>query len=336
MTDLLKTISESLSIIPYHGEEQGEFCYRVCYSALALSMLFSAKSKEAGKEGISKKAQTELLHRKLLEFEKQLHVDKAKFFQESNSFSAHFRKVYEETGFFLVDERGYEILASFGRTIPSEKDYLYFGIPDSITALRGLGVYTSTSQYDDFLFDAFLRDTLSVDEFIAAVYNPIDFDHRDLDQNGLEFFNPTLKKSPHSSWEPSIRTRRTIARSKELRTMYRVISEGDKNLLFADILPDASKDSLDSGEVRRLYIALKEQYGEPAVAWINKIDENYFEIKLSAQLPSREYFFILLCAWPKQFVFNKTSFIAAKEVLPSIESMLQNIGIKTKRGIKYV
>ena len=118
--------------------------------------------------------------------------------------------------------------------------------------------------------------------------------------------------------------------------MYRVICEGDGKLLFADIPSPPEKDSLTSYETRRLLFALKEQYGEPAVAWFNKIDEKYYEIKLSAQLPTREYYFLLLCAWPKNDAFDRISYITTAETLQTIETVLHNIGIKTIWRNNYV
>ena len=155
------------------------------------------------------------------------------------------------------------------------------------------------------LFEVFLRDTLTPDEYIAVSYNPLDFETRDIADSSLEFFNPLIKKPPSSSWESRIRTRRSVARNKTNNTKYRVICEDDGSLLFADIPAEGEKGSLTSHETRRLLFALKEQYGEPTVAWINRIGDNYFEIRLSAQLPTREYYILLLTSWPKNNVFDR-------------------------------
>jgi hypothetical protein len=336
MSDLLRTIARDLSIEPYCGESDSDYCYRVCYSALALSLLYSARSVDSGRMGISKKGQTEWVQRVLTEYEKHLNLDISRLTRESNSFIAQCRKVYEETGYLVPDGSGWEVVASYGRTVPVGDGQLYFGIPNEIAFALGLGFYTDIPQNEATLFDTFLRDTLTSDEYIAGLYNPLDFDYRDIDQSTLEFFNPSLKKPPSSSWGAEIRARRTVARSNTYSTMYRVICEDDGNLLFADISYPSAKDSLTSYETRRLFFALKEQYGEPAVAWFNKIDEKYYEIRLSAQLPNREYYFLLLCTWPKKDAFDRITYVTTAETLPTIEMVLHNIGIKTIWRNNYV
>ena len=336
MPNLLRTIAQDLSIEPFCGESDSDYCYRVCYSALALSLLYSARSIDSGKMGISKKAQTEWVQRVLKEYSKHLGLNVSRLIRESNNYIAHCRKVYEETGYLVSDDNGWDVIASNGRTIPVGDGHLYFGIPNEIAFTLGLGFYTSIPQNESPLFETFLRDTLTSDEYIAGFYNPLDFDYRDIDQSALEFFNPSLKKPPSSSWGAEIRARRTVARSNTYNTMYRVICEGDGKLLFADIPSPPEKDSLTSYETRRLLFALKEQYGEPAVAWFNKIDEKYYEIKLSAQLPTREYYFLLLCAWPKNDAFDRISYITNAETLQTIETVLHNIGIKTIWRNNYV
>ena len=336
MSDLLRAMANDLHISPYSGESESDYCYRVCYSALALSLLYSARSIESGKIGISKKAQTDLMQRMLIEYGKHLNLDVRKLNPDSNSFVTQCRKVYEETGYLIVDERGFETVASYGRTVPFECGHLYFGVPNDIAFSRGLGIFTSTPGFQANLFDVFLRDTLTSDEYIAELFNPLDFEHRDIDKSALQYFNPTLKKPLSSSWVSDIRTRRTVARNNTTNTMYRVICEDDGGLLFADISTGANKDSLASYETRRLLFALKEQYCVPAVAWLNKLDDLYYEIKLSSQLPTREYYFLLLCSWPKKDACDRIAFVTTADILPTAEKVLQNIGIKTIRGTKNV
>lgn len=336
MIDLLDTIANDLSIVPYYRESDSDFCYRVCYSALALSLLYSARSVEEGQFGISKKAQTDRIQRLLTEYEKHLNLDGNRFIRESNSFITHCRKVYEETGYLIVDDSGLDMIATYGRTVPVGRGHLYFGIPEKIAFSLGFGFYTKAPRNESLLLDVFFRDTLSSDEYLAGLFNPLDFEYRDIDQTTLEFFNPLLKKPPSSSWGTEIYTNKTVARNKIYNTMYRVIHEEDGKLLFADISNTVDKDSLASYETRRLYFALKQHYGMPAVAWFNRVDDTYYEIRLSAKLPTREYYFLLLSSWPKENAFNYTSFITTVDVLPTIEMMLRNIGINTLWRTNYV
>lgn len=336
MPNLLSTIARDLSIEPYYGESDSDYCYRVCYSALALSLLYSARSVDSGRMGITKKAQTERVQRVLNEYCKHLGLNADRLIVKSNNFIAHCRKVYEETGYLFPDANGWEVIASNGRTVPVGAGHLYFGIPNDISFALGLGFYTNSPLNETPLFEVFLRDTLTSDEYLAGLYNPLDFEYRDIDQSELEFFNPSLKKPPSSSWGAEMLTKQTVARSITSRTMYRVICDDDGKLLFSDISTLPEKGSLTSYETRRLLFALKEQYGEPVIAWFYRIDENYYEIKLSAHLPTREYYFLLLCAWPQNNAFNQIRYITTAETIQTTEMMLHNIGVRIIWGNKHV
>ena len=141
---------------------------------------------------------------------------------------------------------------------------------------------------------------------------------------------------PSSSWGKEVRTRRTVARTDAHNSLFRVICESSGKLLYADEPFDIDKEKLTSFETRRLYIALKEQYGEPVIAQINQLDERYCEIRLTAHLPTREYYFLLLSTWPRRTAFDKIRFIANSSLLPTIEKVLNNIGVKTIRRNNHV
>jgi hypothetical protein len=332
MNDLLKVMAEDLSISAYAGESEEEFCYRVCYSALAYWLLYTGKGIENGRPGVSKKTQTETIQVLLLQYGKLLGLEPSYFSEGIDTFCQHARKVYEETGYLTVDKRNYSIIANYGRSIQTDAGYLFFGCPDKLLRVCGLGMFTDTAGYEVGLFDTMLRDTLSVDEYIASMFNPLDFEERDIELADLEFFNPSLRKAPSSSWGKTLVTKRALSRTMNRSVYFRVIKEEGDGLLFAEEPLDSDKERLVSFDTRRLYIALKAKYGAPVIAWVNRLDERFFEIRLSAQLPTREYYFLLFFAWPKGGAFDKTRFIADLDMLPTIEKVLKNIGVEVWRN----
>ena len=337
MNDLIRAMSEDLSIAPFQGEKSSDYLYRLCFSALAAQILSLASGKDHGNYGISKKAQTEKVLQLVDLYQECVGVDKGRFIAESDDCSAFFRKAYEETGYLTVDDTNNSVIARFGRTVKTSGGYLYFGFPAARSKMVGLGVYTDTSSVDADLFETLLRDTRSTSDFIKDMFNPLDFEERDIDKSDLEFFNPTLKKPPSSSWSKKIYSQFTLAKSLSTKIFYRVIC-ADRNgtLLFADNPIDTEKGCLTAYDLRRVFIALKAYYREPAVAWINPLDHNHYEITLSVHLPMREFYFLLLSAWPKENAFDRKRFITRTEFLPTIENVLNNIGIRTIWRQDYV
>ncbi|MBR0406559.1 MAG: hypothetical protein IJI53_00825 [Clostridia bacterium] len=331
MNELLETIADDLRISQYQMESESDFCYRVCYSALAFWLLTSAKGKENEIPGISKKAQTDTILKLLELYNREIGLESQRFFDDNYTYCQHIRDVYEETGYLFTDNRNYSMIANFGRAVKIDEEYLYFGCPDNILSMRGLGVYSENSVYTVTLYDAMIRDNLSIREYILSQYNPLDFEERDIDLNTLEFFNPRLRKNPSSSWEKQISVKNTVARTRDKAQYFRVMSSDEGVLTFADCRLNEKREKLNAFEQRRLYIALKAYYNEPVIAWISPLDSAYTEIRLSAHLPNREYYFLLLLAWPMDNAFQKNRFVTTIGMLPVIETMLKNLGIEVRR-----
>lgn len=333
MNKLLNIMANDLSIVQYFGESDSDFTYRVCYSALALWMLKLTLSSANGVVGISKQTQSSKIEKLLSQYQKYFGLN-ATFFgidkNKAHMVSHHIRRVYEETGYLFSDKNNYSVAANYGRTICTNEGHLFFGIPESDYWMNGLGIYCPTAVNDVDLFDAMLRDTLTIEKYIAAKYNPLDFEERDIDVQDLKFFNPTLPKPPSNSWHTAQITDESIARSSNW-VMYRTLIDETNQILFKEEPPDSDKERLAGLEMRRLYCALKAKHGAPIIAWFNRLDDLYSQIRISAQLPNREYYFMLLFAWPEQNAFNRTKFICKNNVLPTVGKMLCNIGIEVRR-----
>lgn len=98
--------------------------------------------------------------------------------------------------------------------------------------MNGLGLYCPSGMNSVDLFDAMLRDTLSVEQYISTKYTPLDFEERDIEVQDLQFFNPTLHKPPSSSWSDKQITPESIARSSN-KSMYRTLIYKDSQIQTA-------------------------------------------------------------------------------------------------------
>jgi hypothetical protein len=101
---------------------------------------------------------------------------------------------------------------------------------------------------------------------------------------------------------------------------------------FADESVEQQGDSFTSYEYRRLYFALKAYYGSPLKAIMTKLDETYSKIRIGGHLPNREYYLLLLLAWPERNAFDKVDFIIRNDLLAQATAVLANIGIKIQGG----
>ena len=116
---------------------------------------------------------------------------------------------------------------------------------------------------------------------------------------------------------------------------YRVIRKEDGTLLYADDNNADEIDILTGAEFRRLYVALKQHYDNPMQLLICPIDEEYSYIRILGQLPNREYFYLLMNAWPRKGFSDRNHFIIRNELIAKTAEVLGAIGFTARKGEFY-
>lgn len=332
--DLLQAMSVDMNIPRFQNESDESFVYRLCYSALGQWCLTIAKNAMGISKGTTKNNQTIVLNDLLARYTELFPDISNKFFDTSNrqrNISVSIRRVYEETGYLLTDEDNHNRLANFGRSIKIGQQALFFGLPQRPYTVKGLGVFSSPSEYVIAVNDFLIRDSLTCEEYFQAQFDAIDFYDRDIDVQELEFFNPLSKNVPSLSWNNNLETNCSVARKTEMGPFYRVMRTPE-GILFADEPVEAQPDSFISHEYRRLYFAMKAHYGNPVKAMTSKLDNRYSKIQVGGHLPYREYYFLLLLAWPENTAFDKVNFIVPNSLLVAVHTVLEHIGIEVKGG----
>lgn len=337
MNELINIMADDMNIRPYTNEPDEYFGYRVIYSVLGLWCLTSALSEKEDKRGISKNAQSILLHDLSKKYIELCPMAKHFMFDSRNNDIAVFiRNIYEQTGYLLTLDNNYNVLNNSGETIRvSETDYLYLGLPATCYIVNGLGIHCRNGSHEVNLNDFLIRDSLTPEEYIKVKYDECDFDERDIDVAELEFFNPFYYGNVSSSWHRHMESNMTMARKSKMGPYYKIIRKEDGTLLFAD---DGSEDELDAltgREFRRLYIALRYHYDNPMQLLICPIDEAYSYIRILGQLPNREYFYLLMNAWPRYGFSDRNHFIIRNELTVPTAEVLRTIGFTARKGEFY-
>ncbi len=337
MNELIDIMSDDMNIHPYTNEPAEYFGYRVIYSALGLWCLTSALSEKEGKRGISKNAQSILLHDLSKKYVELCPMAKRFIFASRNIDIAIFiRNIYEQTGYLLTLDNNYNVLNNSGETIKvSETDYLYFGLPATYYIVNGLGIHCRNGRHEVKLNDFLIRDSLTPEEYIKVKYDECDFNERDIDVAELEFFNPFYYGNISNSWHGYMKSNMTMARKSKMGPYYKTIRKEDGTLLFADDSSEDELDALTGAEFRRLYIALRYHYDNPMQLLICPIDEAYSYIRILGQLPNREYFYLLMNAWPRYGFFDRNHFIIRNELTIQTAEVLGAIGFTARKGEFY-
>lgn len=335
--ELVNKMSSDMNISRFQDESDEQFIYRIIYSALGQWCLSICNNITGTKKGATKHYLTKTLHNLLDKYIELFPFISNKFIDTNNlnkNILVWIQKVYRETGYLIPEDEHYNKLADFERSIILGGQALYFGLPQKPYTVNGLGVFSSPSTYIVPLKEYLIRDDLTSEEYFNIKFDPIDFVFRNIDLSFLEFFNPLLNNVPSLSWSKSLETECTIARNIETGSYYRVIKT-EEGFMFADEPVEEKSDSFNSYEYRRLYYALKAHYKNPLNARIVKIDREYSKLILEGHLPYREYFFLLLVAWPEKSAFDKTNFIIKNSLLYDVRTTLENIGIKIVGGFMY-
>ena len=326
MNKLLEAMASDMNIQRYLRESETSFEYRVILSGLGQWCLRSAASPD---EGVTKHSQTLLLNSLQEKYMDLFPETKTMFETETFSVAVFIRRVYEEIGYLFSDENNKNHIANNGKCIAIDDGNIYFGNFEP-ASISGLGVITN--HYAPLLTDwrnILIRDKLTWDQFIANQYDIVLFEDRDISVDEVQFFNPLSHNSPSSSWENRMTTDRTIARKTPNGPFYKVM-QSNNGLIFCEEPQNVNADELISFEYRRLYFALKKAYDNPLRAKIKALDDEYSELIIGGHLPNREYYLLLLCAWPYQQVFNKNKFIIKNQALALIKDVLSNLAIEIK------
>lgn len=331
MNKLIQRISQDLSISTFYGETEKDFVNRIVYSALGAWCLNLADRK--GPEGNN--ATKTFLTRELNKLSKsyiQLFPQFANFVGNAD-IGLFIRTVYEELG-ILVSENGVIQTAKFGRGLDIFDDILYFGLPEHIVRVDGLGMISSTATYKADINEILIRDSISPIKLIQELYDLIYFDewNRDI---VLEFFDPQSNSNISSSWKRECNVKYTFARNPDTKDYYRVICDDNMQVRLYTI--DNSTDNnqtLTGCEYRRKYYALKYYYSSPFKVFFKNIDDEYSRIKIYGKLPNRESFFLSLISWPINSIENKMEFIIRNKYLPMLNYLLNNLGIELQESNK--
>ena len=299
MNRLIEIMASDMGIRPYMNEEDASFEFRVIYSALGQWCLKSALTEKEHEKGISKSAQSILLHNLLDKYvalcpEARPYMFVSKYID----IAVFIRNLYEQTGYLLTKENNRNILEI---------------------------------SLNEFL----VRDSLTPDEYLNVVFDECDFDTKDINLDDLEFFNPYYYGNVSSSWHRRMKSDITMARNIALGLYYRVIRKEDGTYLFADDKNTDDLDALTGAEFRRKYIALKKHYDNPMQLLICPIDEEYSYIRVLGQLPNREYYYLLMNAWPKNKFTDRNNFIIRNKLTEQVAKVLGAIGFTARNGEFY-
>lgn len=337
MNELINIMADDMNIHPYTNEPAESFGYRVIYSALGLWCLKSSLSEKEDKIGISKNAQSILLHDLSKKYIELCPMAKQFVFVSRNIDIAVFiRNIYEQTGYLLTLDNNYNVLNNSGEFIRvSETDYLYLGLPATYYIVNGIGIHCRNGRHEIKINDFLIRDSLTPEEYLKVKYDECDFEERNINVEDLEFFNPFYNGNVSNSWHGYMKSNKTMARKSIRGPYYRVIKKEDGTLLYADNNNVDEPDTLTGAEFRRLYVALKHHYDNPMQLLVCPIDEEYSYIRILGQLPNREYFYLLMNAWPRCGFSDRNNFIIRSELIAQTTKILGAIGFTVRRGEFY-
>lgn len=325
MNKLILQIAQDLNIPMFLGETEEDYINRIFYSALGVWCLNLAERKGAMGYNANKTFLTRELNRLATSY-KQLFPQFTNFIGETD-IGLLIRTIYEELG-VLYFENDVIQTAKYGRGLNVSDDVLYFGLPERIERVDGLGIISDSAAYKADSNEILIRDSIPPTKLIQELFDPIYFDKWDKDIV-LEFFDPLSKSNISSSWKRECKVRYTYARNPYTKEHYRVIC--DENYKVQLYVLDNSTDNnqmLTGCEYRRKYYALMCYYSSPFKVIARHIDDEYSCIKLYGKLPNREGLFLSLISWPIKSVENANEFVVRNKYLFLLNNLFNNLGIE--------
>lgn len=324
MNKLIQRIANDLNISPFLGEPEEDFVNRILYSALGIWCLNITERKGATGYNANKTFLTRELN-ELSNIYKQLFPQFTNFVGDTD-IGLFIRMIYEELGILMFKNDVIQT-AKYGRGLDISGDVLYFGLPEHIVRVDGLGVISNYATYKTGINEILIRDSISPISLIQELFDPVYFNEWDKDIV-LEFFDPTSNSTISSSWNRVCKVKYTFARNPDTNDHYRVIC--DENMQVRLYVLESNIDNnqiLTECEYRRKYYALMYYYSSPFRVVIRHIDNEYSCIKFYGKLPNREGFFLSLISWPIRSIKNANEYLVRNKCLSILNDLFNNLGI---------
>lgn len=329
MNELICAMIEDMEIPKCSVESETEYICRVIYSALGQWCLKSASGIKYGGKAISKHSQTGILNNLLNQY-KEIFPFIDDYFAGRENPVVNIRRLYEETGYLITDDNNHNYIANYGRTIRAGNKFLFFGEPFE-NEVNGLGVFDTKERECSDAKSFLIRDSLSCEEYINSCFDITDFEELSVSVDDFLYFNPHLDKPASMSWCKNCEDELRIAKDDNLH-QFLLLQEYEGKMYYKDFSVNEDTSEFTSLEYRKLYFALKNQCNHSVKVWINKVDDTYSRVRLSSHLPNREYYLLMLMAWPIGNMFNKNEFLIKNEFIDFIIEVFENIGVKGERN----
>ena len=323
---MIETMQKDMSIEPYDGEIDSSFIGRLLYSSLGLWSLVLSSSDG----GITKVAQTKILENVIAKYLNRYPNAMKYFVKDENDLKEiihHIRYTYEAMG-YLLPEKEREYLTDINRAVKvGTSSYLSYKFNPNQITMNGLGIYCGKKENLLSVNELLIRDSLSYTEYVDKFFDITEGDYiYNIEVDNLLFFNPRSEHSLSKSWENRSNTPLTIAYDKVNKIYYAVIDNQNEKI-YAKLSNYDAGNELTDYEYRRVYFALKSYYNNPVIYTLEELDSKHCLLKINSHLPNREYYFLLMSAWPDGSAYNKTSYIVKKDFIEIISKLLGNMGI---------
>lgn len=327
MDNMIDRMSSDMNILRYRSESDEDYYKRIIYSALGLWGLNCAKRQLEDQSGISKIALTKKLNN-LTDVYSSIYPGISGYFHSEESVGLYVRKVYEELGYLIYDQHKLKV-AQYGRGLELvENQYLYFGLPNKIEFMSGLGIVSCDVFFMDNITEILIRDNLTPINYVKNSYDLIGFTEWNKNSEGMSYFNPLARCNISNSWQDYPTTEFTVAKDSS-NNYYRVICRDNTIKYYLNEGIDAFPEGLFGSDYRRLYYCLKYYYDNPFNVTIKELDKDYSLLNLHGRVPNREQMFLSLVGWPLVSFNNKNSYVIRKEFISVIATCLNKLGIIT-------
>lgn len=327
MDKMIESMSADMDIPRYRSEPDEDYYKRIIYSALGLWGLNYAKRQVENESGISKIALTKRLNN-LTDVYSSIYPCISRYFHAEESVGLYIRKIYEELGYMIYDQHKLKV-AKYGRGLEiAENQYLYFGLPNVIEFMSGLGIVSRDAFLMDNITNILVRDNLTPINYVKNSYDLIGFAEWNKHSECMSYFNPLSGCNISNSWKDYPTTEFTVAKDSS-NNYFKVICRDNKIKYYSNDESDMFPEGLFGSDYRRLYYCLKYYYDNPFNVTIKKLDTEHSLLKLHGRLPNREQMFLSLVGWPLESFNNKNHYLIRKEFISVIVTSLKKLGVIT-------
>lgn len=330
--DLFKVMARDMKIFKFGEEDDSSFRNRILYSGLGkwIMQLFSDRDFEDDETDQVSKSHVTISALDVISSFKKICPEANDYFLNDIETINEIEDIYLNVGYINSGPYAFKY-PNKRRRINMGSRTLVIDLDTNVSKYCGLGLFSSVSNTDINLNDFFVIK-LNAREYFKEITKKLKYDKLSLDHGKIEIYNIEHNRWDFYNEKLVDKYEYSIVKIDD-GLDYKIIRKTDSGFYCAPLPAiyshKSGEDNYFRREVWRVILGLCAYEGQPAIAKIKDYYDGGIKITLGGYVfPFNEYSIFKCIVWPHSNSLDINDFVAKKDMLEAITTILEHLSIK--------